>query len=152
MDPAAAPRRSRGSPEARAERHASRAGTTYARFVRNIADAGGYTMAEAELYAVAVIATLEERLSIRDVCDLEAQLPSRFDEILAFQPLVGMPAMTRDQFCERVAARAGVTDAQAEAISRTVFAVLRSRISDGESDQVAQHLPPDLRELWRLDQ
>lgn len=145
--PAPPPRR-RGSPEAKAERHASRAGTTYARFVRNIADAGGYSMPEAELYAVAVIATLEERLSIREVCDLEAQLPSRFDEILAFQPLVGMPAMDRPQFCERVAARAGVTDAQAEAVARTVFAVLRSRISEGEWRRVEAQLPGGLRELW----
>jgi uncharacterized protein (DUF2267 family) len=148
-EPGMVPQRRRATPEARAARHASRAGTTYARFVRNIADAAGFPMADAERYAVAVVATLEERLSIREVCDLEAQLPSRFDEILAFQPIQGLPAMDRAQFCERVASRAGVSKAEAEAIAAAVFAVLRSRISAGEARHVEAQLPQDLRELWR---
>jgi uncharacterized protein (DUF2267 family) len=145
------PHARRSTPEARAERHQSRAGTTYARFVRNIADAGGYTMDDAARYAVAVIATLEERLPIRDVCGLEAQLPSRLDEILSFEPLLGLPAMDRFQFRERVAARLGVTLEQAENIARTVFGVLRFRVSEGEARRVEARLPSDLQELWRAD-
>jgi uncharacterized protein (DUF2267 family) len=139
----------RGAPEARAERHASRAGTTFARFVRNLAAMGGYSIHEAERHAVAVIATLEERLPIREVCNLEAQLPRRLDELLAFVPLNGLPAMDRMQFIERVAARAGVNYAQAESVARTVFAFLRSQISEGEIRHVEGQLPESLRELWR---
>lgn len=139
----------RASPAARATRHASRAGTTFARFVRNLAATGGYTLREAERHAIAVIATLEERLPIREVCNLEAQLPSRLDELLAFVPVHGLPAMDRTQFIERVAARADVSHVQAETIARTVFTFLRSQISEGEVHRVEARLPNSLRELWR---
>jgi uncharacterized protein (DUF2267 family) len=139
----------RSTPEARAERHASRAGTTYARFVRNIAEAGGYSMDAAARFAVAVIATLEERLPMRDVCGLEAQLPSRLDEILSFEPLLGLPSMDRHLFRQRVAERLGVTEDEAESIAKVVFGVLRMRISEGEARHVEARLPEDLRALWR---
>lgn len=141
--------RLRGAPEARAARHESRAGTTFARFVRNLAATGGYTVQEAERDAIAVIATLEERLPIREVCNLEAQLPRRLDELLSFVPLNGLPAMDRMQFIERVAARARVNYAQAETVARTVFAFLRSQISEGEIRHVEARLPEGLRDLWR---
>lgn len=141
--------RLRGAPEARAARHASRAGTTFARFVRNLAATAGYTVQEAERRAIAVIATIEERLPIREVCNLEAQLPRRLDELLAFVPLNGLPVMDRTQFLERVAARARVSDTEAETIARTVFAFLRSQISEGEVRHVEARLPEALRELWR---
>ena len=148
QDPAHAVHISRRTPEARAARHASRAGTTFARFIRNLAEAGNYTIPEAERRAVAVIATLEERIPIREVYDLEAQLPSRLDELLAFVPLNGLPSMDRLEFCERVAARARVSYGQAEEIAATVFAFLRSHISEGEARHVELQLPDDLRELW----
>jgi len=137
-----------GATERQAARHASRAGTTFARFVQRVADAGGYSIADAKRNAVAVIATLEERLPIREVCNLEAQLPTRLDSLLAFEPLNGLPAMDRAQFCERVAARAGVTSAEAESVAGTIFAVLRSLIAGGEVRHVADRLPEDLMELW----
>lgn len=142
------PRNERGTPEARAARRASRSGSTYARFVRDVASAGGYTTVEAERYAVATIATLEERLPIADVCALEAQLPSRLDQILAFQPLIGLPKMDRPLFLKRVADRVAVPEEQAEAIVRLVFRVLRQHVSPGESRHVETHLPEDLKELW----
>lgn len=138
----------RGTPEARAARHASRAGSTYARFVRDVATAGGIAAEEAERYAVGTIATLEERLPIADVCALEAQLPSRLDQILAFQPLIGLPKMDRDLFCKRVAERVGVPEERAEGIVRLVFRVLRQHVSPGESRHVEAHLPDDLKKLW----
>ena len=57
--------------------------------------------------------------------------------------------MDRGQFCQRLAARAGVPAAQAESIARTVFIVLRSRISAGEARHVEAQLPDDLRALCR---
>jgi uncharacterized protein (DUF2267 family) len=147
-DPARAVHVSRKALEARATRHASRAGTTFARFIRNLAAVGNYTIPEAERRAIAVIATLEERIPIREVLDLEAQLPSRLDELLSFVPLNGLPAMDRVQFCERVAARARVSFGQAEEIAGTVFAFVRSQISEGEARHVELQLPDDLRKLW----
>jgi uncharacterized protein (DUF2267 family) len=135
-------------PEARAARHASRAGTTYARFLRELGQAGGYTKEEAERYAVATIVTLEERLPIGDVFALEAQLPSRLDQLLALQPLIGLPRMGRDLFCKRVAQRIEVAPERAEPIVRLVFHVLRQHISPGEARHVEAHLPDDLKELW----
>ena len=135
--------------EARGLRHESRAGTTYARFLRSVAYAANCSWEEAERYAIAVIATLEERLPFREVMDLEAQLPSRLDDILAFQPLIGMPAMDGALFCERVASRAGVTATEAGAIARAVFAVLRDRVSPGEVRHVEARLPDDMKALWR---
>lgn len=146
--PADAAQTLRGAPEARAARHASRAATTFARFVRHVAEAGGYTLPEGERNAVAVVATLEETLPIREVWKLEAQLPSRLDELLALEPLNGSPAMHRQEFCERVAARAGVTYEAAESVARAVFPVLRSQISEGEARHVEARLPEDLRALW----
>lgn len=140
--------RSRATPEARAARHASRAGATYASFLRSVASATGLPEAEAERCAIAVVATLEERLPMREVCDLEAQLPSRFDDVLGLQPIVRVPFMDKAQFCERVSARTGLTPAEAEGMARRVFAVLRSRISAGEAGHVGAQLPADLRELW----
>lgn len=136
-------------PEARGRRHESRAGTTYARFVHRVELAADCSWEEAERYLVAVLTTLEERLPIREIMNLEAQLPSRLDDILAFQPLVGLPAMDAAVFCERVAARAGVTATEAGTITRAVFAVLRDRISVGEARHVEARLPEDVRALWR---
>lgn len=141
--------RPRGTPEARAKRHASRAGSTYAAFLRSVAVATELPDAEAERCALAVVATLEERLPLREVFDLEAQLPSRFDDILALQPMVGLPWMDKVQFCERVGARAGLTPAEAETVALTIFAVIRSKVSAGEARHVEAQLPADLRELWR---
>ena len=121
---------------------------TEARFVRDVATAGGIAAEEAERYAVGTIATLEERLPIADVCALEAQLPSRLDQILAFQPLIGLPKMDRDLFCKRVAERVGVPEERAEGIVRLVFRVLRQHVSPGESRHVEAHLPDDLKKLW----
>ena len=47
--------------EARALRHESRAGSTYAQFIRDVAERGGYTKEAAERYAVGTLTTLEER-------------------------------------------------------------------------------------------
>jgi uncharacterized protein (DUF2267 family) len=137
-----------GTPEGRAARRASRAGSTYARFVSEVATAGGYPKGEAERFAIATIATLEERLPIADVCRLEAHLPTRLDQILAFQPLLGLPQMDLDLFCTRLADRLGVPENQAEAIGRVVFSVLRQHVSPREAQHVEEHLPEGLKELW----
>ncbi|MBX3233327.1 MAG: DUF2267 domain-containing protein [Labilithrix sp.] len=117
--------------------------------MRSIADATGLPEDDAERSAIAVVATLEEVLPLREVCDLEAQLPSRFDELLSHEPIADLPKMDREHFCRRVATRLGLTPAEAETLARTIFALLRSRISSGEARHVEANLPPELRELWQ---
>ena len=134
--------------EARARRHVSRAGSTYARFVRDVANAGELAEDVAESYVIGTLTTLEEGLPIEDVRSLESQLPSRLDSILAFQPVLALPTMDREMFCWRVAQRIGVSDEEAEMIVRLVFRVLRMHISAGEIRHLEAHLSEDMKPLW----
>jgi uncharacterized protein (DUF2267 family) len=132
----------------RRARHASRAGSTYKSFLLDVAERGGFSLDEAEEYAIAVVATLEERLTLPEVLDLEAQLPSLMRELLDDEPILDIPRMHKDQFCERVATRLDMTEKAAEPIVRVVFAVLRAHISAGEARHVEAQLPDDLKEMW----
>ena len=107
--------------EARALRHESRAGSTYAQFIRDVAERGGYTKQAAERYVVGTLTTLEERLPIAEVRALESQLPTRLDGILAFQPVLALPTIDQRTFCWRFAVRVGVPEEEAPAIVRLVF-------------------------------
>jgi uncharacterized protein (DUF2267 family) len=133
---------------ARALRHESRAGSTYAQFIRDVAERGGYTKEAAERYAVGTLTTLEERLPIAEVRALESQLPTRLDGILAFQPVLALPTMDRRTFCWRFSQRVGVPEDEAPAIVRLVFRVLRLHISAGEARHIEAHLSADLEKLW----
>ena len=141
--------RARGSPQARAERHASRAATTYSRFIHAIADEGNYSTQDAETYAIAVVATLEERLPLDEVWGLEAQLPSVLAEMLEREPIVDLPKMDSRQLCTRIAIRLGITEPEAESVARVVFHVLRTRVSAGEARLIEARLPADLKHLWK---
>lgn len=135
-------------PSLKEQRHESRAGSTYAQFVRDVAQAGNYPMDVAERYVVGTLTTLEERLPFKDVRALEAQLPTRLDGILAFQPVLALPTMDRRTFCWRFAQRVGIPDTEAEPIVRLVFRKLRLHISAGESRHIEAHLSEDLAKLW----
>jgi len=130
--------------DARAVRHASRAGTTYARFVGDVARAGGYTSPQATDYTVAVIATLEEKLSLRAVRGLEAQLPSRLGEALATQPIYDRPSMRPAEFHDRVATKLGVSSLEARAATRIVLGVLLSHVSPGEARHIQNQIGDEL--------
>jgi uncharacterized protein (DUF2267 family) len=41
---------------------------------------------------------------------------------------------------------------EVEPLVRLVIRVFREQISEGEAEDVASNLPPDLRALWRLEQ
>jgi uncharacterized protein (DUF2267 family) len=121
---------------------------THARFIADVAEAGGFLPDQAEEYAVAVIATLEERLPLDEVFALEAHLPSRLDALLAEEPILDLPDMDREQFSLRVAMRLGVSRVEAESITEAVFSVLRTRLSPAEVERVEVELPAGLRPLW----
>jgi uncharacterized protein (DUF2267 family) len=133
----------------RDERHRSRANATYRSFVNEVASRGAFTRDEAVRFTVAVIATLEERLTLPAVSDLEAQLPTVLQELLDEEPILDRPRMDKGEFCGRVALRLDASEDEAESISRVVFAVLRARISPGEARHVEEQLPEELKALWR---
>src|SRR4051794_1976614 len=105
---------------ARRARHASRANTTYKSFVGDVAGRGNFSLAAAEDYAIAVVATLEERLTLPEVLALEAQLPSLLKELLDEEPILDIPRMHKEEFCERVASRLDIGTEQVEPIVRAV--------------------------------
>ena len=141
--------KNRQTSEARAQRHASRAAGTHSRFVRDVAEFGGYLPEQAEEYAVAVIATLEEKLPLSKVFALEAHLPTRLDAVLALEPILDLPRMDRALFARRVGMRLAVSHVEAESITESVFSVLRTRLSAREARRVEVELPLELRPLWK---
>lgn len=131
------------------QRHDSRAGATYARFVDDLARDTGWSRDDAGRYARAVIATLEERLVGGESKDLAAQLPSRLRDRLSDEDLGRPdPEMTADEFLGRVAARLDVPIDDVDAIVRFVFRTLRAHVTPGLARHVEVQLPDELRRLW----
>lgn len=60
------------------------------------------------------------------------------------------PNQTREEFCERVARRSGNSNAEfAFYPTMAVFGGIKSLINVDLSDQVAQSLSPEVREMWQ---
>lgn len=131
------------------QRHESRAGATYARFIDDLTADTGWSRDDADRYARAVVATLEERLVGGEASDLAAQLPARLRERLDIED-VGRPdpAMTTDEFLGRVAARTDALVDEVDAIVACVFRTLRAHVTPGQARHVEVQLPDELRRLW----
>jgi uncharacterized protein (DUF2267 family) len=123
--------------------------TGYEAFVHSVAEAGGFSAEQAEQYIVAVIATLEARLSFTEVSELEAELPLVLRDILHGEPILDLPGMDENELFARVRARLGVSIEQARIICRIVLHELRARISPAEAASVEAQLSPGLKALWR---
>ena len=90
--------------------------------IDEIADELGCERDEAERFAVGVITTIEERMALDDVPDLEAELPDRVRELMAEVDVVlDLPRMDDEAFRTRVAHRLRMT---VEDAARTIAAVL----------------------------
>jgi uncharacterized protein (DUF2267 family) len=98
--------------------------------------------------AQAVLCTLTQRLSegeARDILDaLPASLRPLLQSCVQHQSTYGL-----EGFLRRVAAHLDVTPAEAEAITRAVFALMHERLPAKEIEDAASQLPRDLQELWR---
>lgn len=131
------------------QRHESRAGATYARFLDDLVADSGWSRDDADRYARAVVATLEERLIAGEAGGLAAQLPSRLRERLRTVD-VGPPDrhMTADEFLGRVASRLDVPLDDVDTIVRFVFRAIRSHVTPGQAHHVEVQLPDELRRLW----
>lgn len=138
----------------RAQRHESHTRSTYAAFIRHLCEVGQVEPAIAECAAVAVLSALERRIMPTEAKDLEAQLPRRLVEFLP--PLDERSRRPRrfgrEEFLQTVADDLLKPVEEVEPLVRAVFRAMRDLISEGEAEDVASNLPPDLQALWRLTQ
>jgi len=106
-------------------------------FFSEIADQLGCERDEAERLAVAVIATLEERLSLDDVLELEAELPDRVRELVhQIDKLLDLPDMDDHAFRARVMQRLNVTEEDAVRIVDAVVQALGHELSPRETRRI----------------
>ena len=92
--------------------------------IDEVADELGCEPEEAERLVVAVIATIEERIPLADVAELEAELPEHVRARVAeLDRILDLPEMNDEAFRTRVAHRLRMTGEDTE---RTIAAVLRA--------------------------
>ena len=97
-----------------------------------------------------VLHALRDRLTIHEVAHLGAQLPMLIRGIYyegwdpSYEPL-----RHKEDFLTRVQQAFRADDLiDPEEITRAVFRVMESRVSEGEIQDVESTLPAELRELW----
>lgn len=138
----------------RLQRHESHVGSTYAAFIRHLSETGGVDPELAECAAISVLSALERRILPKEAKDLEAQLPRRLVEFLP--PPDKRPPRPhrfgREEFLRTVGEDLRKSPEEVEPLVRSVFRAFQELISEGEAEDVASNLPPDLRALWRLEQ
>jgi uncharacterized protein (DUF2267 family) len=100
---------------------------------------------EAEKTAVVVLQALSDRLTGKEAHDLLAQLPAMFKELVivsqSAQPL------SADEFVRRVSDDLAVSEDEARARIRAVFATLREAVTRGELEDVLAQLDPEYADL-----
>jgi uncharacterized protein (DUF2267 family) len=128
-----------------ATRHESHALTTYHAFLKDLERLGAMPKELAERAAAAVLSVLEQRILPGGVRHLEAQLPSKLRERLT---ALSQRRFGREALFRMVAEELRMEPDEAEPVVRAVFRAVRSKISDGEAQDVAAELPKDLAELW----
>jgi uncharacterized protein (DUF2267 family) len=138
----------------RVQRHEAHVDSTYATFLRHLSQLGSMEVEVAECAAISVLSALERRILPKEARQLEAQLPRKLVEFLP--PPDKRPARPhrfgREEFLQTVADDLKKSPEEVEPLVRLVIRVFREQISEGEAEDVASNLPPDLRALWRLEQ
>lgn len=138
--------------EIRKQRHESRTSSTYKQFLKDLCSVGDMNEEDAERSAVSVLCALEQRIMRNEAEDMEAQLPFKLQQLLhrcEIHEGEVPKRFGREEFIQMVAADLKAEPEQAEAIARAVFTTVRNQISEGEAEDVAAQLPPDLADLWR---
>jgi uncharacterized protein (DUF2267 family) len=102
--------------------------------------------------ARAVLCAVSLHMSRDEAYELAGTLPGELSRLL--HPCVRHrrdtpDAFDRAEFLRRIADHLLVTPEQAELIARAVFAALKHRVPPADIQEVAMHLPGDLKELWR---
>lgn len=136
----------------REQRSETRRSQTYKAFLGNLAVIGSMNEEEAERAAVSVLCVLEQRLFGEEAAHLEAQLPSKLQDLLVrCERHVGKPASKfgRDGFIKMVSEDLGVDADEAERKIRAVFSAVREQVSEGEIEDVIGQLPTEMHGLWQ---
>ena len=123
----------------------------YRRFLDALGRAGLGSAERTERCTVAVLRHLEARLTGPEARDLKKELPWALRDRLRGEerhPRSRPERFGRTELVERVAEEIGVDPLEAERITRAVFAVTRSVLSEKEASDVQAQLPPDLAALW----
>jgi uncharacterized protein (DUF2267 family) len=100
----------------------------------------------------ATLHALRDRLTVEEVAQFGAQLPMLIRGFYyeGWDP-TGKPVKERhkEQFLARIEQQfRGDASIDPEEIVRVVFAVIASRVTDGEIEDVKHILPTEIRELW----
>lgn len=146
-------RRPPPTPERRQQRHESRTGSTYKKFLNDLAAVGNMDMELAECAAVSVLCAFERRVYGEEAKDLEAQLPLKLRELLTSCAVhEGKPSekFGRQELLQMVADDLKKDPSEVEPIIRAVTLAVRDQITEGEAEDFVNMLPGDLKELWTL--
>jgi uncharacterized protein (DUF2267 family) len=119
----------------------------YNEFIEAVAGRVGGSHDEAAVLAVAVFATLAERLTADEAHDLSSELPKALQGPLRERSSGPAETFGVDEFVRRVAERAGVDPERARVGIRAVFATLHEAVSGGEFRDVVAQLPPEFADL-----
>ncbi len=136
----------------RQQRHESRTSQTYAAFLKRLCERGGMSPHTAEQAAVSVLCALEQRIFAEEARDMEAQLPQKLVELLhRCERHEGPPPKKfgRAEMLLMVGNDLSLNPDAVEPVVRAVMSTLQERISDGESEEVMNQLPRDIRDLWQ---
>lgn len=102
--------------------------------------------------AAAVFCTLTRRVGAGEAQDFAESMPPMVRRLLfRCRRHRAEPAelFDRQQFVRRVAAHLDISARDAERVAQAVLSAMRACLPQSEVDDVANRLPPDLRELWR---
>lgn len=115
---------------------------------------GWFTFQRGYLSLRAVLHALRDRLTIQEVAQLSAQLPTFVRGIYyeGWNPAkTPVKSRGKEVFLREVRAQFANTrnpDIDAEHVTRAIFRVLCKHVSKGEVEQVKAILPRELREFW----
>jgi uncharacterized protein (DUF2267 family) len=121
-----------------------------AEFVRRVAAREGVDLETAEGHVRAVFVALARLVRRPEMSRLLAELPADYAALLGeaatrTRDPSAPEVLAYEQFLQRVADRAALFPDQATGVPAAVLEVLAERIAAGEVDDLAQHLPDELR-------
>ncbi len=142
--------------ERRRQRQETRQRQTYLTFLNSVSESARLSGDEgrdrAERAASSVLCALEQRITVEESDDLNAQLPRKLQELLHRCERHEGSRPERfglQEFLQMVADDLETNVNEAESLTRAVFEAVRVQITEGEADDVASQLPADLQALWR---
>lgn len=120
-------------------------------FLRRIAERVGIDEQQARRDVKAVFTALWRSVGPEEVADVRSELPKDFDALLDEveadappPPVSARPALSYDEFLERVKNRAHVNQDKARTAVDAVLEALATRISAGQIEDLEQYLPEAL--------